>query len=594
MDLLALEDEILQHYSASGLADIYRFYLSAFLTKYPEIINEWGLDGREFSGASIRKKLSAKVLAIVISDENYLQRWLRIISPDICQSLSTIAWEGRQSADNIEKKFGGSVLLSHRKDNNERFFTLQPAYSLFLVNRKELTSKNQKESIFLDLPAGVSAVLKNQFVPPVGYELSPMLMPENISFVFSDKGQILDKILLFQSLLDHKSIKINRRGEPTQKSLKDTAKKMDLDEFFTESIDNELKYLRLRMIFHLWKTIPLESQADNPLIALKEQFKRYVEIDTYPHVPLLNHATGWQFVQSAMNHSAHANLYRILERLPEGEWFDLHQLVRYARLRGILLGPVNIDQATRYLRVPLGWDGWGNTQENITPEIYDQVITIPAVRSNLFLLAAFGLLDIAYDLPESETLRCKDKAYLSVFDGLRMIRLSKFGATILGQSDAYLQDYQSENSASVILDPQQLLLIITAVDPRLEYEIGKFAKKIGRLHYIIDFKTFLQHCRSMKDVELKVNWLKKQTGSTIPDNWKLFFNQLKARIDVLEPKPELSVYKVPRENADLMQILVTDEVINRYIKKAENHHIVISNTDLAKVKDRIRKFGFLL
>jgi len=594
MDLLLLEDEILQLYSAADLAEIFRIYFSDFLTKNPDIINEWGLDSREFTGVSVRKKLSAKVFAIVISDQKCLQQWLKTIPSDIYQSLSLIAWEGRQSVDRIEKETDCSVLVSHRKNNDERFFSLQPAYRLFLVDRQELMTKVQKESIYIHLPSKICAALKKQFAPPVGYELLPIKMPDNISFTFFDKGLLLSKILLFQSLMDHESIKTNRRGELTQKSLKDISKRMDLEEFYPESSGSELNNLRLRLIFHLYKMISIDSQEDNPLDALKEKFKKYLKNNTYPHISLLNHATGWQFAQSAMNHGVHANVCRIIRELPEGEWFDLHQLVRYAKLRGVPLSPISIDQAQRYLRVPLDWDGWGNTKKPIVPEIYEQVITLPAVKSNMFVLAAFGLLDIAYEMPENKDLQYKDKVYLSIFDGLHLIRLSKLGAYVLGQSDAYTQQYQAENKASIVLDSQQLLVIVTAVDPRLEYGIGKIAKKVGRLHYIVDFTTFFKECRSMRDVQVKVNWLKKQTGSTIPDNWKLFFDQLKARIDVLEPKPELSVYKISKKNTELMHFVTTDEDINRYIKKAENYHLVISNNDLAKVKDRIRKFGFLL
>ena len=594
MDILKLENEILQQYSASELSEIYRTHLSEFLVEYPIIISDWGLNKQEFIGASIRRNLIAKILAIVISDPNYLQNWLRKIPANLYQSLSIVVWEGQQNISTLETEIDCLLLLSHRRKSGGYFFSMHPTYNIFLVNKEELSSPADKESILIDLPQGVRTALKKQIPPPEDYNLSPVSLEKNINYVFEDKGQILSDFSFFQLILDKESFKTKKRGELTQKSLKEIHELTNLKEFYAGSAELELKSMRIRLLVHLSQIIPPTQLGDSPLTSLKNKYELYKKLANYPHISLLKHVTGWQFVDTELNHKAHLNLCNILEGLPEGEWFDIQQLVRYAKLREINISPLNDDQATRYLRIPLGWDGWGNSNKAINLEKHDLAIKLPAIQMTLFFLAALGILDIAYEQPENEDLHYKDQAYLSTFDGLRMIRLSMLGAYIFGHTISYSEEMPTETQVEITLDERQLLLVMTAPDLQLEYEIGKFARKINRSHYIVDFASFMKNCQSKEDVREKVNWLKKQTGSTIPDNWKVFFNELNARINVLIPKPDLSVFKIGKDSADLMHFLVTDEEISQYIKKAENHHIVISKSDLAKVKDRIRKFGFIL
>jgi hypothetical protein len=56
----------------------------------------------------------------------------------------------------------------------------------------------------------------------------------------------------------------------------------------------------------------------------------------------------------------------------------------------------------------------------------------PFFKGFMFLLAAFGIVDIAFNTSKNEHIRKKEMDYLSVVDGLQYIRLTPLGAFIMG------------------------------------------------------------------------------------------------------------------------------------------------------------------
>jgi len=593
MDFLELEQEVLDFYSAADLLGLHKTYLAEFLKNYPQIIIEWGLDSREYEGVYIRKNPLARVLSIIITDQDHLKNWLAMLPSEVVQCTRLIAWEGKRSVAQLEQNAKALILEYPEKNEGNDIYSINSHFCMFQVQKTGGIQGSLKERIFLDLPPVFKTYLKKHYSPPNGYHITPVSLTENALIVFEDNEQILTALPIILAIFKTKKSLTNKRGELTQSSIRQIQNLVSLSEFYDGKGDPNLQTMRIKLIFHMLKIVPTKTEENNSISTVKTLFERYSEIDRFPHVPLLNHVRGWQFAITGMNHDAHLNLLQIIKTLPADGWIEIKQIVRHASLREIFLNPVSIEQAKRYLKIAVDWEGWGNTQEPFSSEKFDDAITLPYIKALIFLYAAFGILDVAYELPLNQKVRYKDRTYMSVFDGLRFTRLTGLGAFVLQQTETYSGRYKPGEKAKVALDEEQLLIFANSKDPLMEYHMTNIAKKVGKNHYAVDFITFLANCDTKRDVEKKVSWLKEQVGSAIPDNWTEFFNLLNSRVGIAEPKSDQLVYKIAKENDDLMHFLVTDEVINRYIKKAENHHIVISKSDLEKVKDRIRKFGFL-
>ena len=593
MDLLKLEMEIQNAYTTSDLQELYRAYLSDFIKKNNHVGIEWGLDIRELDAPYVRKKLLARVFAIIICEKNTLEQWLLELPPEVIQIAGKIAWEGRQPVDNLERHITTKILLSREKKRQSISSSINPVFCWFQIEQDNIQNDENRKRVYLDLPPVLRKELKKYFPPPIGYRLKPIPLPET-SYLFEDNETILSRLLLICSIFDDGEIVAKKSGRLTQKSIRFIQHIVSLPEFYRNSNDEKLQNIRLQLINHMLKIVELPKRRENPITVLKEILNSYCNINQFPHTQLLDHVTGWQYVSDWRKSDIHTRFVQIIREFPTREWIEVSQLLRYAVLREIPLNPVSVEQAKHYLRIPADWTGWGNTLDSISQDYFISAITAPIVKALISLFAAFGLLDIAYELPFNKELKFKDKSYLTAYDGVLYARLTRLGAYILGKTDIYTGTFKTGKKAEIILDQDHLHFYLTAVDPLIEYRVEDVAKRIGRQRYTVDFSTFLRNCASRSDVKRKLTWFKKLIGDNIPDNWSRFFEQLLTRTNAFELKSDVIVYKIVSENKELMHFLMTDEVISRYINKAENYHIVLSKKDLAKVKKRSKDFGFLL
>lgn len=162
----------------------------------------------------------------------------------------------------------------------------------------------------------------------------------------------------------------------------------------------------------------------------------------------------------------------------------------------------------------------------------------------MFLLAAFGIVDIAYNYPKNERIQKKEREYLSVFDGLRYIRLTPLGAFLAGLKKDHAFRGETEHATQA-------------------------------------------------DIEGKIRLFRKQVSAKPPRIWEKFLSGILNKIDPLIPEPDQSVFRL-KEYPELIELMARDEVLQKYILKAEGYHVLISAKNLYKVKKRLETFGYFI
>ena len=77
--------------------------------------------------------------------------------------------------------------------------------------------------------------------------------------------------------------------------------------------------------------------------------------------------------------------------------------------------------------------------------------------------------------------------------------------------------------------------------------------------------------------------------------WKSFYAGIENRCyPLLSPGKGYTVMKILPGNNDLLRILSTDKYIREHTIRAERNHILIETKALAKVKDKLRGYGYLI
>jgi hypothetical protein len=64
-------------------------------------------------------------------------------------------------------------------------------------------------------------------------------------------------------------------------------------------------------------------------------------------------------------------------------------------------------------------------------------------------------------------------------------------------------------------------------------------------------------------------------------------------MEPLEQVPAMSVFRV-KPDRELLTLLTRDNILKKYVIRAENHHIIVKTSDVSKVKKRLALFGFFI
>jgi hypothetical protein len=327
---------------------------------------------------------------------------------------------------------------------------------------------------------------------------------------------------------------------------------------------------------------------EDPVAFIKQGFKLYQE-GYLSSLATLFHLKGSQRANDTKQ--VNRALFALLRELPQGQWVKAESLLQYAIYRDLPLDPVPRWEAANYLYFE-SEGKYGKDRNYITLPNSRALLTEPLLRGSFFLFATFGLVDIAYGPPENVTALAYGKPYISVFDGLQAVRLTPLGAYICGLSQHYEPPVtQDEN---VVLDDQHLFITYTGENRSLLSILEKVGRKSGDHLYKVDYESLLGDCFSHQEIKAKINIFKQLLSANPPPVWQAFFASLQEKSFVIPALNEgYQIFRLP-DHKELIQLIATDDFLKKYCIKAEMFHVLIANAHVPKVKNYLKKYGFLI
>lgn len=221
-----------------------------------------------------------------------------------------------------------------------------------------------------------------------------------------------------------------------------------------------------------------------------------------------------------------------------------------------------------------------------------KLIGEPLLKGYAFLLAAFGLVEIAYVSPTHDTYRRPKKDYLTPYDGLRFARLTPLGEYVFRQRKTYEVAGGPPTRSRIVLDEVRLLATGQNADPLTELALNQFLEKLAPGRYRMTPKSFLGGCGSRADIEERIRLFRRVVSSAPPAIWELFFERTLARIAPLNLEPEYIVLKVSADE-EIRRLFASDPVLREIVLKVEGLRIAVRQSDLKKLAKRLEHFGYL-
>lgn len=219
---------------------------------------------------------------------------------------------------------------------------------------------------------------------------------------------------------------------------------------------------------------------------------------------------------------------------------------------------------------------------------YEKVINTALVKGNLFLFAALGLFDIAYDKIEPI-----EEGYPNTYEGLKYIRLTNLGAYVLGITDEY-EAPESISKSSIVLSTDSLTITVDKDDAIAPISLAQFMVQVSPNRFSTDYAIFLKNVQNKTVLENKIKLFKTTIGDDIPENWKAFLDELKQKVNPLTLVEDIIVYKIPKDNAELQKLILLDEKLSTLCSKVENYQVMIKSIHHNKFKKRLEEFGYLI
>jgi len=602
-------------YTKSVLKTIYTSYLHLFYK--PEDFDVKG-------GFTLNKLLKAKLVnafAHILANREMLAELVSQMPSGVKTVLETLVWEGGEHLAQAFDKDLKPPLITYKKERGygshvRKVGSLNKAYHIFPHHSKyHFAGIDITYDYYLFLPDDLRKVFKTLLPHPPEYDLKGVRTVSGSDFIYEDRDRILRRIELFCAYIDQGNLKYSKSGEKVLKtSVKQMAKYCDIQEFYTPK-EKELGFLKtplmidfLQFYKKMAKTNLKKSDASggpDSALFLRQMFSAFFK-DTpkyngYYLNRMLSHLKGVHHIKSGYyeqehrknEHTVRNSLATLLKKLPMKQWFKVTDLIKYCRYHDIDLRIADPNFASRYLTFDQEMDYGGIYRPvSIGSSLYNDAITTPLVKGVLFLFAAFGIVDIAYDYPKNDKLRKRNADYLSVYDGLRHVRLTELGAYIAGLADTY-KTVAEKQSATVMPDENRLLIRIQGQDRLKTMILDKLAEKVSTNCYKVTFGSFLKECATQKDIHAKIKLFKEQIASDPPRIWQLFLDDIVKKINPLSPQPEMRLFRLS-ENQELIALMARDAVLKKYILKAEDYHIAIRSANLTKVKKRLEEFGYFI
>ncbi len=216
-------------------------------------------------------------------------------------------------------------------------------------------------------------------------------------------------------------------------------------------------------------------------------------------------------------------------------------------------------------------------------------VGVVVIQELLFLLATYGIVEIAYTMPDDDS--------LTPYSNLKYVKLTSLGKFVLGKQADYTPVEMKKPTEYFEVDEERLLIRALFIDGENPYEglLSGLAEPIGNHRHHVTPASFLKNCESFNDVDAKIEFFHKNVCEEPSECWKDFFHKMIMRCYPLQsPANSYYVYKIEKNNDELLKIIATDKYIKEHTLRAEGYHLLIERKALDTVKKHLKNYGFLI
>ncbi len=570
-------------YSQDMLFDLFKVYFKKWIADGYIGLNLGLFEVSLLTKSSPKIKFLDLLEQCFIKEENFLNIF-NSLPKDIQDIFVNIAWNGKHCIDHKERD---KFLRQGQKFSS--VVDLREEYSFFKY--AEDLKKNEYLYLDNDIVRWYRRFLpkhKDCAIHPIG--------SINGAMISNNEESIVENLRYYLKFFADGKLGLSSSGKLLKSSKLGMKKFCNIDEYYHDL--NDLDFLKtetLGLFFYLLKDEYLTrdylkgNNLKNIITDLLDGTNIKDDGSAYARL-YLNYLKGYS--SSGKNNMelsrAFHTIKNILTNIPSKKSIGVNNIINYIiyndKFIEILefervMGNVYINEAN-YERTKL------TNYDN-----YRSYIIEPFIKSVLFLLSTLGVLEIQYIIPCGKKSLYLRHGYLSKYDGIQAIKLTKLGEYIFDKTSHY--EFHIEEEGSVFLEEDRLLVGIIGEAPVRALFLEEIGIKISPNKYKITPESFLRKINNKKLLEEKIEEFRSKISKTPGGIWEDLFLELLSRMSSITVLNNYSTLKL-KEDKNLISFITKDEKVSKMILKAENYHIIIENNKLKEFEEILNENGYFL
>ncbi len=450
------------------------------------------------------------------------------------------------------------------------------------------------DNLFID--EKIRTILKLIHPAPDDIMIEPVENPKKTKYHYSNESSILSTILTMKDMLDTDLIAIGKTGEkPLAKTLNTLNYTTDNSEFYTTSkLDNLSMDMLTRSFYHYYNGNYKFNKT--PLTTLRNfvnaQFRDKVGYSISR--VFLSHIKKIRFYPYYAEQKPIFDIMKeLIDEMPKKEWVSIESMISYCLYRDYRYDMESHYTTQKYYLPIKGKTSW-DSELYANDNNYNAIIFEPIIKALLFYLGALGIVELKYDDPISpHSITAKDKPYISVWDGLKYVKLTALGRYIFGFEAKYTAPKIVQKASTVKFDEYKPVMTIQSDDAIMLAKIEPYTEKVGSNRYALSYSKIFRDCKTKKMLEMKIDKFYMLFDKPIPVLFDNYFDEIIAKSNML--KRDLSQVVIELDNdKKLLNLFVTNKKLQELVVKASGYRVIVSKTNLSKLTKIVRDNGFFV
>ena len=520
-ELNNLVEAIDQTYRAEHLKVIFQAHIKLFYQTNSQFILDQDEDEffeDAFSTVVVKKKYPkwayTHILAFLFYKEELFKRFRKSLPETLTMLLDYFVWNKPLRDDAVKTELNCDVISNsnkYREELNKQAFLLY--FSEEYSGRYWVSDRSYY--YWIGLSSAIKVHLQQFYDKPDDYFVNPVDTIEATGFIYKGQETIFDELPRLQLYISKGSLSTTQSGIVQANSIKKMKRVAKVREFFDER-DKVLSHLRTGLLAGMLKQLN-NLETSQPLAVLKALITAFEigGLDTWQ--VCLPHLKGVARLDNYRIENHDPFNYKLISQLAPGEWFSMENFLKSCAYRDLVFIGI-ASYGMHHLYINKYHDHYSD-KEYVNFNNFRRFVTFPYIKSTIFMLAAFGLLDIAYNRPDVTE---QGETYISGFDELKYFRINELGAYIFGKNDSY-EIPETKEQARYIISEQALVITLDKEDHTKSYILDNFCTQLSPTRFKTCYSTFLKDCRTLNDIQAKINLFHDCVSAKPPKLWNDFF-----------------------------------------------------------------------